>query len=166
MFLKKERDVGKIISNLYKEYYDSNSDKRETLSYYLNKSDRYRYSYTNTLYKANLYTMIKLNKILKSNEFTNSGFTYKECSSIADLCVSIIKWSHSQYYHLSSRDQKEYEIAKNVLSYLYTNMKSDNYSTIKAFRDREKELKEIKIDTSILDNFKNQISGIDKQKSL
>ena len=157
MSLKDRKDIGEIIRDFYIEYYCGNSDDD-----FLSEGAVYRRSYYHMLYRANIHTMARISKLLDSNEQTNSGFTYGQCSSMVMYCVDIIKWSQSQE-KLGRRDTKEFELAKKILPYLYENMKADRYSTPEALKEREQELDKIGMDKKILNNFSAQIVKKEKE---
>ena len=157
-----KKDIGKVVNKLYDKYYSFSADDDDS---FLSEGASYRAGYYKMLFDANLCAMVKISHLMDNKNHTNSGFTYARCSSITMHCVNIIKWAQ-EHENLTKRDQKRFELAKKVLPYLYKNMKADYYSTMDAYAERKKELEELKLDTSMLDNFKNQIVKKQEEKNI
>ena len=152
MSLKDRKDIGKVISDLYREYYCSSPDDG-----YFSEGAAYRKAYYHMLYEANIFTMVRISKLLDNDEPINSGFTYAQCSSMIMYAHKIIRrFQHEE--KLSRKDKKVFELSKKVLPYLYENMKADKYSTLEALKEREQELENIGMDKKVLNNFRAQIA--------
>lgn len=191
--LKKNKDIGEVVRLLYNRYYnlsriERNINEVNRLLYnrrynlgsrvdddflynmYLSKSNKLLRTYNKIRSKeirskANICAMIKISHLLDDNNCKNSNFSYIQCSPITKHCVNIINWTQKQE-KLSKRDKKQFEFAKKILPYLYKNMKADRYSTMEAYAERKKELQEAGLDTSMLDNFKNQIVKKQEEKNM
>ena len=163
--LKKNKDISNVVKALYDEFYNPDKIDQKSIDHYLAEGARYRKDYRKSLYDANIYAMEKISKLLDCKEYSNSGFTYAECYSVLMYSVQIIKRFGNEN-NLNKTEKKDFELSKKVLPFLCKNMKADKYSTTQELRAREKDLEEIGMDKSILNNFKNQIFEKDQEECL
>lgn len=103
---------------------------------------------------CNFEVIKKIAHLLKSGQYENSGFSFKECDAVVYYCYKVIK-SSLKKEKLTSSEKKNVELCKLVMPYLYENMEADELLTLEMITKLSNQLDEINMDKSCLQNAKN-----------